>query len=95
MTVGAAGSPAASGVSYSLVNHACRHCGGRVLQAGEFYRCSVCAAGSIGSPKEMCGCGVLPNAKLGRSQMRCGINPNKSVQSPAEIVILLDDRVAV
>ena len=90
------GSSAVSGVSYAMVDHACRHCGGRVLQSGQFFRCSVCASGSIGSPSDMCGCGILPTARLGRARMKCGPNPNKSAQSPAEIVILLDDdRMAV
>ena len=47
------------GTAYQLTDHACRHCGGRVLQAGDTFRCASCAAVTLGSPEGICGCGVL------------------------------------
>lgn len=74
-----------SGSAFSLTDHACRHCGGRVLQAGDQFRCGTCSAVGMGSTKAICGCGAFPNVKGGG--YRCEANPNRNPANPAEIVI--------
>lgn len=49
--------------AWSMVDHACQHCGGRVLQRGEVYRCGTCGVESRGAPNGICGCGILPGLR--------------------------------
>jgi len=78
---------------WSLVLHACRTCGGRILEAEGLYRCSTCGAQCLNRPDGICGCGAFPfrskqpGAPLA-SPFRCGLNPNQGPQNPAEVVIL-------
>ena len=74
-----------SGSAFSLTDHACRHCGGRVLQSGDQFRCGTCAAVGMAAPASVCGCGAFPGVKGGG--YRCEANPARSPASPAEIVI--------
>jgi len=84
---------------YSLTDHCCRHCLGRVLVRYDTFICSVCEVESRGSPSGICACGMtsakgdgLPAAL--RSAYRCGINPAPSVINPARIVVLYGGQVA-
>lgn len=77
----------AGGQAYSLAPHACRHCGGRVLQSGDMFRCGGCGAVAMGSPSGICGCGLLRSRGSNHAGFRCVANPARSPQSPAEIVI--------
>ena len=81
------------GMGYSLVDHACRHCGGRIVQGGDTFRCSTCGATTCGRPDEVCGCGILPKLNS-PTRFRCGPNPRKCEEFPSEIVILFGDQPA-
>lgn len=73
------------GSAFSLTSHACRYCGGRILQAGDQFRCASCGVVGMGNVAAVCGCGAFPSVKGGG--YRCGENPAKSPENPAEIVI--------
>lgn len=73
------------GSAFSLTDHACKHCGGRILQAGDQFRCANCAVIGMGTVTTVCGCGAFPNVRGGG--YRCGKNPAKTAENPAEIVI--------
>jgi transcriptional regulator with XRE-family HTH domain len=82
---------------WKLVDHACRFCGARVLLRGEIFRCSTCAAESIGRPDGVCGCGILHGGEPGRMKdippglcFRCIRNSHRSAHDPSEIVILFE-----
>ena len=87
-----------TGGAFELTEHCCRHCGGRVLQAGDTYRCSTCRAVTMGAPDGICGCGILPNASLlarmGPGRFRCGPNPAPTDECPSEIVVLFGEHPA-
>ena len=89
---GDAGLPASDATAYLLTGHACRHCGGRVLQANDTFRCSGCGVIAIQAPDSICGCGILTGPRAGAARFRCGPNPTKSEASPSEVVILFGDR---
>lgn len=84
--------------AWTIVDHACRHCGGRVLQRGDVYRCGTCGVESRSAPNGICGCGILPGLrprptgaiaqKPAQGPYRCVRNPSPSVHNPAEIVIM-------
>ncbi len=73
---------------YHLTNHACRRCLGPILQSGQTFVCAICAASAIGSPTDICGCGIAPR-KIGKREgfFRCMTNPAPSPANPARIVI--------
>lgn len=83
---------------YSMTDHCCKYCLGRVLVRYDTFVCSVCEVESHGSPTGICGCGMkasrdeLP-AGL-RGAYRCGINPDRSVINPARIVVLYGGKLA-
>ena len=82
--------PPAHGTGYALTMHACKHCTGRIVQAGDLFRCSVCEVVAMGSAYEICGCSIIPKTfKLGR--IRCAMNPNPSPSNPARVIISLDE----
>lgn len=81
---------------WTLVDHACRTCFGRVVEADGLFRCTGCGAQASGSPESICGCGVLPGPMAKRvgdagARFRCGPNPRRGPDSPAEIVVLFGD----
>jgi hypothetical protein len=92
-----------SDVVWSLADHACRFCLGRVLRHKNTFRCSDCGVscqgGEDGIPKEICGCGMKVDAirqRTGTTDVfRCGPNPHRSHNSPAEIVILFGAVAAI
>ena len=70
---------------WTVVDHACRGCGGRVLRRGDIFRCSSCEAESKGNPTGICGCGMAgPDGKLG---FRCKRNPARTLASRVAVVI--------
>ena len=86
--------------TWVLVEHCCRGCLGRVIQREATFRCADCGAAAARRPDGICGCGLLPDAmraRSGRSSdiFRCGPNPRRTPENPAEIVILFGDAPAV
>ena len=84
--------------TWSIADHVCRECFGRVLRAqgGGIYRCSGCEAEAAGSPTAICGCGIAIGplalrAGLAGSRFRCGRNPRRGPDSPAQFVVLFGD----
>lgn len=79
------------GTAFILTAHACRHCAGRVLRAGDQFRCSGCGVVTMHTPNGICGCGLLPNFRAGKARFQCGLNPAKGVNNPSEVVIMFGD----
>lgn len=84
-----------TGGEWSLVDHACRFCAGRIVRQGPVYRCSCCGVKTHSRVEDICGCGI--RVSLGKTKKpsgyRCGQNPRISQRNPAEIVIFLGDDV--
>jgi hypothetical protein len=84
---------------YSMTDHCCRHCLGRILVRRNVYVCSVCEVESQGRPTGICACGMTAakDAALPaglRNAYRCGINPDRSGINPARIVVLYGGKPA-
>lgn len=78
------------------INHACRFCGGRLLQkqgagGGMAVRCAQCDATSSGNHDALCCCGEEV-AGLGRV-WECFLNPNPTLANPQ--VVLVRERAFV
>lgn len=77
-------------VTYTLTDHCCRACLGRVLQAvdGSHHRCAECGATAVGTVHHLCACGT--RLKTGRSAgLCCQRNPDPPTpEAPAEIVVM-------
>lgn len=68
-------------------NHACRFCGGRIVERGIERRCFTCgAATGSGAVKDICGCGIM--AGRGLFPFICAPNPAPGPENPAAIVII-------
>jgi hypothetical protein len=79
-----------STTGWALTPHACRHCGGRVLQSGIHFMCATCESRCTHLPNGICGCGMLPGATPKgeqRGPFTCVANPSKGPSSPAAIVV--------
>jgi hypothetical protein len=74
---------------WTVTDHVCVQCLGRVLQQGETYRCSQCGANGQGEPAVICACGIAAPKLHGRTVFRCGPNPRRVPGEP-EIAVLFD-----
>jgi hypothetical protein len=75
---------------WNLTAHACRHCGGRVIQSGVHFICATCESQCAHNPRGICGCGMFPSARpKGRASglFTCIANPTRGPSSPAAIVV--------
>jgi hypothetical protein len=72
---------------WTLVDHCCRFCLGRVAQKDVRFRCTGCGSSSTEKPDPICGCGLRVN---GKRHHRCLVNDHRSPSYPAEIVIHFD-----
>ena len=73
--------------SRGWANHACRHCGSRLIKrddgvAKPTYECGGCGIQSHGEPDGICGCGILPKSNKPGPRFRCVPNPARGVASP-------------
>jgi hypothetical protein len=85
-----------SNSGWTLADHACRHCLGRIIERDRVFRCSVCGATAEGSPRPICGCGITVGGDHAKpAGFRCGPNPKRSPVSPSEVLILFGERPAV
>lgn len=91
----------AAAASAGWADHACRHCGARLLErrcdAGRAsYECGSCGAEARGAPDGICGCGILPIGVRDRSgpRFRCAANPAPGPSSLSVIVISFDEAAA-
>ena len=68
-------------------DHACRFCGGRIMERGAEFHCFNCEAATLsGAVRDICGCGL--SAGRGLYPFRCAPNPAQSPANPAAIVIV-------
>ena len=75
---------------WTLTTHACRFCGGRVLQSGIWFMCATCEARCTHAPIGICGCGIMPAARpkgAPQGPFTCAPNPNRGPSSPAVYVV--------
>lgn len=75
---------------WTLTAHACRHCGGRVLQSGIHFMCATCESRCSRNPAGICGCGMFPCVRPKGSAaglFACIVNPSRGPSSPAAIVV--------
>lgn len=82
------GRPKASG--WELVDHACRHCSGRLLErvradGVKVYRCCECEATEVGTHEALCWCGCDDPA-LGRV-WECVRNERKTDVMPQAVLV--------
>ncbi|MDD2934723.1 MAG: hypothetical protein PHO76_12640 [Methylotenera sp.] len=75
---------------WEIVDHACRHCLGRLVRSVKcegsvVHRCCECGASEDGGNENLCWCGaeVLGHGKV----FECFANPNKSMSTPQEILV--------
>lgn len=76
--------------AWTLVDHACRYCFGRVLGRkvrGKIVevRCAECGKGEQGEAASICCCGMECGA-LGHA-LECFRNPSPSAENPQEIMV--------
>lgn len=74
---------------WNLTDHVCHRCFGRLLirqtAGGTLVRCANCGAERIGSPTDLCCCGLkVRNQDAG---LRCQRNPRPSPEQPAELAV--------
>ena len=75
---------------WEIVDHACRHCLGRLVRSVKLdrsvvHRCCECGASEEGNNENLCWCGAVA---LGQGKMfECFPNPNKSSSVPQEILV--------
>jgi hypothetical protein len=77
---------------WSITDHLCRHCLGRVLMGDTgVFLCSRCGATGDGTPNTLCGCGIsVGDSTLATKRLfKCVPNPRRSPACPSEIVISL------
>lgn len=78
---------------WSIEQHVCRACGGRLLsrdagEQGDEYRCSNCGTTATGRrPWVLCGCGIRIRGAVDAG-LRCRPNPERTPESPGEIVVM-------
>lgn len=83
---------------YAVVDHACRHCMGRILELHGRFICSVCEAVCSLHPRGICGCGMRPPKGVplpgpAHKHYRCGPNPRIGTANLAKIVVLYGETV--
>ena len=77
--------------AWSITDHACRVCMGRVLirktKTGTVARCADCGIEAPGSAKSICACGK--KQRDGRDAgLRCAANKDQRPEAPQEIVVI-------
>ncbi len=78
---------------WRMTDHACRHCGGRILrkrtERGAVYCCAGCEVQSVGDHRVICACGVRVAAgpNRGMSPFRCVVVAERRPDHPARIGI--------
>lgn len=77
--------------TWSITNHICRACLGRVLHHESFdhrmlWRCSNCGIEREGPAEtSLCMCGLTLRTKI-NAGIRCMVNPQKTPECPSEVV---------
>jgi hypothetical protein len=72
---------------WTLIDHVCRTCFGRLLKRGEEVRCADCETTVHGSHTALCACGA--RLKSGRNAgLRCRRNAQPTAEQPAAVVVV-------
>jgi hypothetical protein len=79
-------------LEFTLTDHCCRHCMGRILVRNRIYMCSVCECEALGKVEAICACGMRSASQRDlprdlRQAYRCGINPNRTIANSARIIV--------
>lgn len=76
----------ADATGWTIEDHVCRHCLGRIASKAGIYRCTGCGARAA-TVQAICACGLRGDG--GRiAGFKCGRNPTPNAVSPVEIVVL-------
>jgi hypothetical protein len=69
--------------TWSMVDHICRTCGGRIVASadGARVRCAECGSSATGGHEEICWCGALPAGS--RARLKCVRNEHPTPESPS------------
>ncbi|MBN3839234.1 hypothetical protein [Burkholderia sp. Ac-20349] len=74
---------------WRLVDHACRHCFGRLLTSGSgktaSVHCAQCGRHEDGPVESLCACGV--HTAGGRQVLECYRNPERTLEVPHEVLV--------
>ena len=75
---------------WSIIDHACRHCMGRLLQRTDAHgqtiiRCAECGSTETGDHTALCWCGVTVLRQ--GYPFKCYRNPRLSLEVPQEILV--------
>ena len=81
--------------NWTVIDHVCRHCMGRILERGNDLRCADCGARAtqvhlprLVPSQPLCCCGLKePVGSTVKQNFRCVPNPHKSAENRAEIVV--------
>lgn len=73
---------------WRILDHACRHCFGRLLQSGSRIRCADCGAEVHGPVQDLCVCGATLRQSGRSAGLQCRVNPAPSPRQPSQIVIV-------
>ena len=76
---------------FSLTDHACRVCLGRILERDGMFVCAICGAEAQGVPDAICGCGLRARDVRKTGGFRCAPNPQPTPANPARVVIMFGD----
>ena len=84
-----------SAETWEIIDHACRHCMGRLVQrendSGDtITRCCECGASEVGEHDALCWCGVEVREE---KAFECFRNLNQSMSAPQEILVRERPRV--
>lgn len=74
-------------MSWTLSDHVCKKCFGRVLLSGDKARCADCGIEGEGGHESICACGAKM-ADGGDAGLRCIRNPQYSTVMPREIAVV-------
>lgn len=80
---------------WTLVDHACRVCLGRVAERGGVFRCCDCGVRGVGGPSSICGCGIrVAEGVHRRLPFACTPNPHQCAEAPAVVTIAFGEMPA-
>lgn len=82
---------------FSLTDHCCRICAGRILERDDVFMCSTCEM-RANQVEGVCACGMaaVNGRKIPRKAQeafRCAINPSPSLANPARIVVTYGGKI--
>lgn len=83
---------------WTVIDHVCRFCYGRLLtrvneKNETVVRCADCETEMIGRHESLCACGAkLRNGQI--AGLKCQLNPSPTVEQPARVVVVFLGKAA-